>query len=311
MRIVFMGAGKLACAALRSLLEGRAGELAGVVTPPDRPSGRRQHLAPCPVRAFLAGRPVRVVTAEDVNAPPVLAQLREMHPDVVVVADFGQFLKPAVLAVPSKAIINIHPSLLPRYRGAAPIQWAIANGETETGVTILHVTEKMDAGDIILQEKVPIRNDDTALTIEPLLAELGATLLYRALASVREGTARRVPQDESRATFAPKLRKDDGRIDWPQAAEAIRNRVRGFQPWPGSACEVPDGSGHLLKVLRVGIERRSGLPGAILEWGGAGPLIACGEDALRLIEVQPEGKKPMPGASYVNGHKLKTGQMVG
>lgn len=311
MRIVFMGSGKLACPALRTLLGRKADAVAAVVTQPDRPSGRRQHLAPCAVKAFAQDRGVPILTPENVSAADVEAKLKGFQPDLVVVADFGQFLKPNILALPPQGTINIHPSLLPKYRGAAPIQWAVANGEIETGVTVMYVTEKMDAGDVIVQEKVPIRDEDTAATLEPLLAEVGATLLVRALEMIDQGAVARRPQDDRQATFAPKLSKEDGRIDWPQSASVIRNRIRGFIPWPACFCEVPDGSGHFLKVLKARVEEKSGIPGTVLEWADAGPLVACGDDALRLLEVQPEGKKTMSGSAYVNGHKLRVGEMLG
>lgn len=311
MRILFMGAGQLACPALRTLLEGKADEVVAVVTQPDRPAGRRQHLHRCPVRAFVENAAVPVIATEDASAPDMIDKLRALKPDVIVVTDFGQFLKRGVLDIPPKGVLNIHPSLLPRYRGAAPIQWAIANGDMETGVTILYVTPRMDAGDIIVQERVPIREDATALTLEPLLAEVGATLLVRALGDIRADRVRAVPQDENKVVLAPKLSKEDGRIDWPMAASAIRNRVRAFQPWPGAFCEAPEGSGRLLKILAVRVENRDGEPGLLLECGASGPLVACGEKSLRLLEVQPEGKKPMPGSAFLCGHRLEPGSRLG
>jgi methionyl-tRNA formyltransferase len=200
---------------------------------------------------------------------------------------------------------------LPKYRGAAPIQWAVANGDSETGVSVLYVTGKMDAGDIILQEPVAIHDDDTSLTLEPKLADVGARLLIKAVDLIREGRAARQSQDESRVTLAHKLAKENGRMDWPQPAAVIRNRIRGFVPWPGCFCEVPDGSGHMLRVFKARVESARGVPGTILELSGEGPLVACGEDALRLLEVQPEGKKPMSGRAYLNGHKLKVGELLG
>ena len=312
MRIIFMGAGALACPALRNLLEQKRDEVVAVVTQPDRPGGRRLHLKACPVRSFMeAHSGIPVLVSENASTPDMVARLRELKPDLMIVADFGQFLKRVVLEIPPRGMINIHPSLLPKYRGAAPIQWAIANGDLETGVSILYVTERMDAGDLILQERAPIRDEATTATLEPLLAELGATLLMRALDDIRAGRVRAVPQDETKVVLAPKLSKEDGRVDWPMAASAIRNRVRAFQPWPGSFCEVPEGSGHLLKLIEVRIEKRAGEPGMVLECGGDGPLVACGEHSLRLLEVQPEGKKPMAGAAFLCGHKLMPGSRLG
>jgi methionyl-tRNA formyltransferase len=311
MRIVFIGSGQLACPVLKALLDSSADSVVEIVTQPDRPGGRRLRLTPCPVKAFVSGSGLDVLSPESVSAPEVVENLAALSPDLIVVVDFGQFLKQNVLALPSKGAVNIHPSLLPKYRGAAPIQWAIANGDTETGMTVLYMTEKMDAGDIILQEVVAVHDEDTALTLEPKLAEVGARLLIKTLDLLREGRVIRQPQDESRVTFAHKLTKEDGRIDWPQPAAVIRNRIRGFVPWPGCFCEVPDGSSHMLRVLKTRVEPRNGVPGTVLELRGDGPLVACGEDALRLLEVQPEGKKPMTGVAYLCGHKMKVGELLG
>ena len=279
---------------------------------PTRPTQRPAPApTPCPVKAFVARHGVNVVSPECVSAPEVVEQLAALSPELIVVVDFGQFLKRNILALPSNGAVNIHPSLLPKYRGAAPIQWAIANGDTETGVTILHMTEKMDAGDIILQEVVSIHDQDTAPMLEPKLAAVGARLLNQALDLIREGRVIRKPQDESQVTFARKLTKEDGRIDWPQPAAVIRNRIRGFVPWPGCYCEAPDGSGHRLRVIKTRVEPRNGAPGTILELHGDGPLVACGEEALRLLDVQPEGKKPMTGVAYLSGHKMKVGELLG
>jgi len=302
-----MGAGTVACPALRVLLERDRDEVVAVVTQPDRPSGRRRHLKACPVKAFIEDRSVPVIATENVSAPEMVERLSELSPDLIIVADFGQFLKSTVLEIPPKGCINIHPSLLPRYRGAAPIQWAIANGDDKTGVTVLYVTPKMDAGDIIEQEEVPLMGDETAESIEPLLAELGATLVVRALDAIRTGTVKARPQNEADVVYAPKLKKEDGRIDWSVSAEEIANRVRGFMPWPGCYCEAPRGSGHMLKIRKVHVEEAEGEPGMIVDCGSEGPLVACGEKGLRLIEVQPEGKKPMSGGAYLCGHALKPG----
>ncbi len=311
MRIIFIGSGQLACPMLKALLDNPSDSVVAVVTQPDRPSGRRLHLSACPVKQFVEGRGLNVIAAENASAPDVVEKLAALSPDLMVVVDFGQFLKKNLLALPAKGAINVHPSILPKYRGAAPIQYAIANGDTETGVSVLYVTQKMDAGDIILQEVVSIHDDDTSLALEPKLAAVGARLLVAALDLIRNGRVVRKPQDESQVTFAHKLKKEDGRIDWPQPAAAIRNRIRGFMPWPGCFCEVPDGSGHMLRVLRARVESKRGAPGQVLELSGDGPLVACGEDALRLLEVQPEGKKPMSGRDYLNGHKLKVGELLG
>ncbi len=311
MRIVFMGAGPLACPALRALLESKADEVVAVVTQPDRPSGRSRQVKPCEVKAFLQGRAVKLFTPESVNEASVIDQIKELAADLFVVADFGQMLKPQLLSMPPKGVVNIHPSLLPKYRGAAPIQWAMAHGEVETGVTVLYVIEKVDAGEVILQEKAPIREEDTAATMESLLAELGAAVLLRALDLIREDRATRTAQNEAEVSFARKLDKDDGKINWMQPAGQIRNRIRAFIPWPGCHCEFPKGSGHSLRVWSAKVEEATGEPGTILENAGDGPVVACGEKSLRLLDVQPESKKRMTGAAFLNGYRLRTGDKMG
>lgn len=304
MRIVFIGSGPVACPALRELAGRKNDSIVGVVTQPDRPSGRHRQLAACPVRQLAGALGLPVRAPEKLGDPAEIEAVKALDPELIVVADYGQFLKPALLDIPGKGAINIHPSLLPKYRGAAPVQWAVANGDTETGVTILYVTAKMDAGDIILQEKVPIRDEHTAATLTPLLAELGATLLIRAVELIRRGEAPRRPQDEALATFAPKLAKEDGRVDWTRPAEDLRNRLRGFTPWPGSFAE---GAGKTVRILAARVEPGAGGPGFVLECGPDGPLVACGENALRLIEVLPEGRKAMSGADYARGYRLAAG----
>ena len=198
----------------------------------------------------------------------------------------------------------MHASLLPKYRGAAPIQWAVANGETETGVTTMFVNARMDAGDIIDRIVEPIRSEDTAGSLHNRLAQCGADLLARTIEALRQGSIRRQPQNEAEATFAPRIKKADGRMDWRLPATLIHNRVRGFNPWPGCFCEIP--TMGVVRVLKARVEAgRSAAVGAVLEAAGEGPLIQTGQDALRLLELQPEGRKVMSGAAFLRGHPLK------
>ncbi|MEI6218887.1 MAG: methionyl-tRNA formyltransferase, partial [bacterium] len=250
-----------------------------------------------------AGKSVKVLTPENVNTPDFLAQLRELNPDLLVIVAFGQFLKSPVLNLPRLGCVNVHPSLLPKYRGAAPVQWAIAGGEKVTGITTMFIDERMDAGDIILQKQVSIDDRDTGESLQDRLAEEGARVLVETVMLVREGKALRRPQMHDEATFAPMLRKADGKIDWTMSAVEIHNRVRAFNPWPGSFCEVPADSGAFLKVLVTGVEEGKGLkPGSVLEWRGVGPLIQASDKAVRLLMVQPENRKIMSGQAYTCGH---------
>ncbi len=310
MRVVFMGSSELACRCLESLLrlaKTGATEVAAAVTQPDRPSGRGRQIVSCPARRAAEVAGVPVWTPPDVNAPDAVERLAELRPDVIAVAAYGQLLKAPLLALPPLGCVNVHASLLPRYRGAAPIQWAIARGETESGATTQYMARRMDAGDIILQRAEPVRPDDTAASLHDRLAAVGADLLAETLQRIRNGDAPRRPQTEAEATYAPKLGRDDGRLDWTMPARDLANRVRGFFPWPGCFCETPS----RLKVLEARAEPGEGEPGFILETGPAGPLVAAGAGALRLVVVQPEGKRAMAGAEYARGHRVRIGDRMG
>ncbi len=303
MRIIFFGSAAIGFPLLAALLASTQDEVAAVVTQPDRPAGRSQRLTPCPVKTFARERGLPVLSPEKVKDG--LQELDSFKADLFVVVAYGQYIPQSVLALPKHGAINLHPSLLPKYRGSSPIQWAVAAGDTVTGVTILYVGEKMDAGDIILQRKMSIGPDDTSVILEPVLAAAGAELLMEAVEQIRHGTVRRHPQDDSVATEVHKLTKEDGRLDWTLSAETLRNRIRGFTPWPGCFCEIPDG--QRLKVLRAAVEEPAGFPGEILEASGAGLLVAAGKGALRLLEVQPSGRCVMDGAAYLRGYPLTPG----
>ena len=313
-RIVFLGSGEFACPCLDRILEAGMDTVAAVVTQPDRPRGRSLQAAPCAMRLHVRERGIPVLTPEDINAPECLERLREFAPDLIVVVAFGQFLRRTVLELPPFGCVNVHGSLLPRYRGAAPIQWAIARGESVTGVTTMYMDARMDAGDVLAQAEEPIRGDDTGGVLHDRLALLGAGLLVRTLDELRDGRAIRRPQDSALVTFAPKLRKEDGRLDWTRPARELFDRVRAFQPWPGCVCEAPAGSKKMVKVLKTRVEAwtdAGAAPGVVLETGGGGPLVATGTGALRLLEVQPESRKSMTGAAFTCGHDVAPGMRLG
>lgn len=303
MRVVFFGSAEIGVPSLQALLESTQDEVIAVVTQPDRPGGRKLRRTPCPIKTFAQERGLSVLSPEKTGDS--LVELAALRADLFVVVAYGQYIPKSVLALPEQGAINLHPSLLPEYRGASPIQWAVANGDTVTGVTILYVSEKMDAGDIILQRELPIGLDDTSVTLEPVLAEAGAELLMNAVEHIRNGTIQRILQNEAAATEVRKLTKEDGRLDWNLPAATLRNRIRGFVPWPGCFCETPDG--QRLKVLSAAVEECAGAPGEILEAAGAGPLVAAGRGSLRLLEVQPAGKCVMDGAAYLRGYPLTPG----
>ncbi len=303
MRVVFFGSASIGFPLLEALLASGQDDVVAVITQPDRPAGRNQQKTPCPVKFFAQERGIPVLSPEKIGDG--LPELIVLNADLFVVVAYGQYIPQSVLALPKFGAINLHPSLLPKYRGSSPIQWAVANGDTITGVTILYVSEKMDAGDIILQREIPITPDDTSATLEPVLAAAGAELLMAAIEQIRNGTAQPHRQDDTTATEVRKLAKEDGRLDWNLSAKTLRDRIRGFTPWPGCFCEMPDG--QRLKVVRAAVGDRTGIPGEILDVSGAGPLVATGEGSLRLLEVQPSGKRSMDGASYLRGYPLTPG----
>lgn len=311
MRIVFMGSAAFACASLDRLLACADLRVAAVVTQPDRPRGRNLEVGACPVRERIRPLGIPMLTPESVNAPASVDALRELRPDLIVVVAYGQILKPAILGLPPLGCVNLHASLLPRYRGAAPIQWAIANGDPVTGVTTQFMSERMDAGDIILSRSMEIGDEDTGGSLHDKLAALGAELLTATVCRIRAGAAPRTKQDESAATLAPKLSKADGLVDWRLPAAVLRNRIRAFNPWPACHCELPAGSGRAIKLLKARVEPGSGRPGDVLEASGEGPLVQAGDAALRLLDVQPQGRKPMSGADFLRGHRLPLASQKG
>jgi len=280
-------------------------EVVAVVTQPDRPAHRGQKLQPPPVktRALAAGVPV--LQPARLRDPEWAPRLRELSADVAVVVAFGQILPKAVLAAPARGSINVHGSLLPRYRGAAPIQWAIIRGETVTGITTFQMDEGMDTGSILLSASTPIGPEETAGELARRLADLGAKVLVETLE--RLDTLTPTPQRHEEATLAPRLKKTDGRLDWRRPARELVNQVRGFHPWPGALTRAPGG---LLTVWRAtAVDTAPGAPPGTLV-GGAGALaIATGEGALLPSEVQPENRRPMPWADWLRGARLQPGAL--
>jgi methionyl-tRNA formyltransferase len=320
MRIVYMGSADVSGTLLDALQQAPELEVVGVITQPDRPCGRSQVRRPCPgkTRALAHGLPV--ICPATVNHPDVWAQVAAWAPDIAVVVAYGQFLGRRLLALPRLGCINIHLSLLPRFRGAAPIQWAIAAGDARTGVTAMLMDEGMDTGDILMQAEEPIWADDTAGTLHDRLAGLGARVLVDVLPRWASGSLPRVPQDPAGVTLAPKLHKCDGLIDWTGSAATIDRRVRAFNPWPACHTWLPlqgaaAGAGGIrVKVLRVApLPGYVGpclafAPGTICEISPAeGPVMRVGDGAVRLLEVQPEAGKRMSGQALVCGHRLQVG----
>ncbi|MEE9368509.1 MAG: methionyl-tRNA formyltransferase [Pontiella sp.] len=306
MRIIFMGSAELAISSLKAILGTGQDEVIGVVSQPDRPAGRKRMLTPCPLKAFADQEGLNVMTPEKIGSPDSVAALANLKPDLFVVVAYGQYIPTRVIELASCEAINVHPSLLPKYRGSAPIQWAILNGDTETGVSIIYLAKQMDAGDILRQESYPLGADETSSTLHDKLAVFGAELLLKAIDDIRNDEVNRSVQDASKVIEIRKFCKDDGAIDWSLPADIIRNRIRAFEPWPGSFCKLPNGD--LLKVWRAELEEGVGEPGELLD---NHLLVATTDGALRLMEIQPLGKKRMPSASFLNGQPLAKGQQLG
>ena len=304
MRILFMGTPDFAVPSLEALIH--AGhEVCGVFCQPDKPVGRHQNqLAFPPVKECSITHNIPVYQPAKLRDGTALAQIQALQPRLIVVAAYGRLLPKEILDYPVMGCINVHSSLLPKYRGAAPINWAILNGEKETGVSIMYMAQELDAGDVIAQTATAIEPDETAPMLTARLAELGGRLLAESVAAIEAGTACRIPQDEAKVTLAPMLSKELSVMDFQRPAQALHDQVRGLYPWPSAVTEM---GGVRCKVLSTRVEKRSGKPGTILEADKKGLVIACGQDALRILELQPDGKKRMRGEDYLLGHPLKAG----
>jgi methionyl-tRNA formyltransferase len=309
MRLVFMGTPDLARVSLEALLATPDFSVPAVVTQPDRPKGRDMKLQPSPVKELAVARGIPVLQPDRARDPALAEQLRSFGPEIIAVAAYGQILPREILVLPRLGCVNVHTSLLPRYRGASPIQAALLNGDPETGVTIMQMDEGMDTGAILRQETTPISPEDTAATLHDRLALLGAGLLVRTIREYAEGRIQPKPQPLEGVSLAPKIRKGDGHIRWNQPAVAIWNRVRAFTPWPGAFTFTSAGEARqLLKVWRGEVVASSaGPPGRILASDKSGILVACGQDALRILVLQREGGKRLDAQDFLSGHPLKPG----
>lgn len=309
MTLVFLGTPSFAVPTLERIVEAGHHVLA-VFTQPDRPKGRGGQLAAPPVKetALRLGLPVH--QPERIRRPDPVEQLKQLNPDAMVVVGYGQIIPQSIIDIPRHGIINVHGSLLPKYRGAAPIQWAIANGESVTGVTTMRIDAGLDTGDMLLKWETPIGADENALELGERMAKAGADLLLETLAQIEAGTLRAEPQDNAQATLAPILKKEDGAVDWNWSAQKIVDRARGFLPWPGAYTHFRGQLFHIWKA-RVAEESVEGAPGRLQPLKRR-LLVASGEGtALELLEVQVEGRKRMPAEAFVNGHRLDENDMLG
>jgi methionyl-tRNA formyltransferase len=311
MNIVFFGSSQFAVSSLRALLTS-GHKITCVVTQPDRKSGRHLHLVATPVKIFAQDAGLRIYQPPSVNTKDAIKFLRDLNSDLCVVIAYGQILSEEVLNIPKIFAINVHASLLPKYRGAAPINWAIIKGEKSTGITIIKMTREMDAGPIILERPIDISNDDTEITLEDKLSKLGADALLESLKLIEENRYNLVTQDETKVIFAPKLKKEDGLIDWHKPAEEIYNLIRGCLGWPGGFSYY---KGKLLKIYKAGViplsrYSVSPLPGEIIEVSKEGIVVVTGKGNLVIQELQIEGKRRMTAEEFVAGHKILAGEIL-
>jgi len=279
-----------------------------VVTQPDRPAGRGLELKPSPVKVKAVELGLPVFQPEKVKSPEAVEALGKAQPDVTVVAAYGQILPSSVLQIPKVACLNIHGSILPKYRGAAPIHYAVIAGEKETGVTIMFMNEKMDEGDMLLVKKTPIGPEETTGEVHDRLAQLGAGGIVEALKLLQEGKAPRTPQDHSQASYAPSIKRDFCRLNWGAPAIQVFNRIRGLSPWPGAETSW---KGLELKVHKAGLDNRKGKPGEVLEVSKEGVVVGAGVESVRLLEIQPPGKRKMSSFDFSLGHSdFKPGEVL-
>jgi methionyl-tRNA formyltransferase len=307
-----MGTPELAAASLRALLRAPEFQIAAVVTQPDQPKGRGLKLQSSLVKEIALQNKLPVLQPGRARDEAFIRELRELQPELIAVAAYGQILPKAILDLPRLGCLNVHTSVLPKYRGAAPIQWALLNGDTETGVTIMKMDEQMDTGAILAMEKIPIRSDYNAQTLHDRLAELGAALLLKTIPDYVAGKIQPQPQPSAGVSYAPKIKKSDGQIDWQQPAQTIANRVRAMIPWPGAFTRLPEQPhSQLLKIWEAEVVGRSGAPGEILQSDRNDLVVGCGVNALRILVLQREGGRRMSAQEFLAGHQLQAGQKIG
>jgi methionyl-tRNA formyltransferase len=311
MRLVFCGTPQFAVPTLNALLEaGHRVEL--VLSQPDRASGRSMEIEISPVKRYAEQRGLALTQPEKIrNNTELQERLRAVFPDAIIIVAYGRLIPPWMLSLPKYGNLNLHASLLPKYRGAAPIQWAVASGETETGVTTMRINEGLDTGDILLQERVPILPRQTSVELSPVLAEIGAELMVRTLAGLEQGTLQATRQNSAQATLAPILQREDGRVDWSRTAKQIFDHWRGFQPWPGAFTSFR-GKKWILHAMQVVADTAglSAAPGTLVQKANQ-LLVACGEGTwLDLLELQMEGKRRMPVEAFLNGFSFSNGDQL-
>jgi methionyl-tRNA formyltransferase len=301
MRIVFIGTGDIGVPTLQALLKSKD-EVVGVVTQPDKPVGRAKVVEPPPIKKAVAATKLPVLQPPRIKERQAIEEIRALRPDVIAVMAYGQILPRDVLEIPKIACLNLHASLLPRWRGAAPIQAAIAAGDRETGITVMYMDEGLDTGDILLQRTIDILAADTGGSLHDRLAEIAPEALFESLELLVQGAAPRIPQDNALATAAPKLSREHGKIDWSEPAAVIERKIRAFNPWPGAFMTVSTNGTRKLKIFSAEVVDFQGRPGEILR-NQDELVVAAGKAALSLREVQIEGKRRMSAVEFLYGHR--------
>jgi methionyl-tRNA formyltransferase len=312
-RIVFMGTPEFAVPSLKVLLD-KGENVVCVVTQPDRPKGRGRKVLPPPVKEFAIQAAIPVLQPQRIRSDDFYADLCKFEPDIITLTAYGKILPGNIINLPPLGTINVHGSLLPKYRGAAPVQWALINGETETGITIMQMDEGIDTGDILLQDRIPIEPADTAGTLSVKLAALGGAALGKTLDLLRRDKLKPVKQDEKRASFAPLLKKEDGSVDWSQSATEISCLMRGLDPWPTTYTTL---SGRRMRLFSPEVvdkhpcQKNFSEPGIVCRADRHGLLVSTGHGCLLIKEVQPEGSKRMDVHAYISGRPIQPGTLLG
>ena len=310
MRIVFMGTPDFAVGSLQALCESGKHEILAVVTQPDRPKGRGNKLLQTPVKEYALEQGLTVYQPQKVKTPEFVELLHELQPELIVVAAFGQFLSKEILELPKYGCINVHASLLPKYRGAAPIQYAIIKGEKESGVTIMHMDIGMDTGAMLDKVVVPIAENTTMGELHDALREQGAALLLQVIDKIATGTAVAEPQDNEQATYATLLDRSMEHIDWSKTAQEVHNLIRGFNPAPSTFTKLPNGKSLKIWGSKMTDKSSAAAAGTVIETGKHSFFVACGKGVLEITEVQPESKKRMPAQVFLNGRGVQEGDLL-
>ena len=310
MRIVFMGTPDFAVGSLQALCESGKHEILAVVTQPDRPKGRGNKLLQTPVKEYALEQGLTVYQPQKVKTPEFVELLHELQPELIVVAAFGQFLSKEILELPKYGCINVHASLLPKYRGAAPIQYAIIKGEKESGVTIMQMDIGMDTGAMLDKVVVPIAENTTMGELHDALREQGAALLLQVIDKIAAGTAVAEPQDDAQATYATLLDRSMEHIDWSKPAQEVHNLIRGFNPAPSTFTKLPNGKSLKIWGSKMTDKNSAAAAGTVIETGKHSFFVACGDGVLEITEVQPESKKRMPAQVFLNGRGVQEGDLL-